>query len=266
MSEHLAGLVRRRRSARSDSAVASREADAALAAYDVAGMPPSATRLASRVASWRVGAVAVHPPRAAAAADGVGAVAGGPPRDVEKFRDELLWQEFARHWYARLGVRHAPRRPPRTRRWCRHRRRSTGWDRSMACMASTVGELERDGWLVNQTRMWLASDWSVRNGHRWQDGEDRFFTHLLDGSRAANRLGWQWTTGVGSSKHYGFSRWQVEKRAPASVSRLRTPRRLSDRGVAVRPRLRHRRAGCCSQGRRRRCARPGRSPRRRRRR
>lgn len=82
-------------------------------------------------------------------------------------------------------------------------------------MAATVGELQRDGWLVNQTRMWLSSDWSVRHGRAWQEGEDAFFAHLLDGSRAANRLGWQWTTGVGSSKHYGFSRWQVEKRAPS---------------------------------------------------
>jgi deoxyribodipyrimidine photo-lyase len=62
--------------------------------------------------------------------------------------------------------------------------------------------------------MWLASHWAVREGARWRDGEDRFFAHLLDGSRAANRLGWQWTTGVGSSKPYGFSRSQVEKRAP----------------------------------------------------
>ena len=77
-----------------------------------------------------------------------------------------------------------------------------------------VGELERDGWLVNQTRMWLASQWTVRHGADWRDGEDRFFTHLLDGSRAANRLGWQWTIGAGTGKPYGFSRWQVEKRAP----------------------------------------------------
>lgn len=85
----------------------------------------------------------------------------------------------------------------------------------MACLDAAVGELVRDGWLVNQTRMWLSADWSVRNGWRWQDGEDAFFRHLLDGSRAANRLGWQWTTGVGSSKHYGMSRSQVEKRAPS---------------------------------------------------
>ena len=142
-------------------------------------------------------------------------VDGGPTRDVGKFRDELLWQEFARHWYARLGSRtqHGVRRELE-RGSDPTPAGPDGWNRDMACLASTVGELERDGWLVNQTRMWMASDWAVRHRHPWRAGEDLFFTHLLDGSRAANRLGWQWTTGVGSSKHYGFSRWQVEKRAP----------------------------------------------------
>jgi deoxyribodipyrimidine photo-lyase len=84
----------------------------------------------------------------------------------------------------------------------------------MSCLDVTLSELEGDGWLVNQTRMWLAGHWSVREGLRWGDGEDHFFRHLLDGSRAANRLGWQWVSGAGSSKPYGFSRYQVEKRAP----------------------------------------------------
>ena len=85
----------------------------------------------------------------------------------------------------------------------------------MACVDHVVDDLERDGWLVNQTRMWLASQWGVRAGADWRAGEDEMFAHLLDGSRAANRLGWQWTVGTGSGKAYGFSRWQVEKRAPA---------------------------------------------------
>jgi deoxyribodipyrimidine photo-lyase len=83
----------------------------------------------------------------------------------------------------------------------------------MACVDLVVSELENDGWLVNQTRMWLASQWVNRAGADWRDGEDRFFRHLLDGSRAANRLGWLWTSGGGTGKPYGFSRWQVEKRA-----------------------------------------------------
>jgi deoxyribodipyrimidine photo-lyase len=39
------------------------------------------------------------------------------------------------------------------------------------------------------------------------------FRELIDGSRAANLLGWQWTVGAGTGKPYGFARWQVEKRS-----------------------------------------------------
>jgi deoxyribodipyrimidine photo-lyase len=144
------------------------------------------------------------------------AVSDAPSADRQKFRDELLWQEYARHVYARLGSRLATglRVEPAV-----SNPKAPGWDRSMACIDATIAELEGDGWLVNQTRMWLASQWAVRDRQRWQVGEDRFFAHLLDGSRAANRLGWQWTIGAGTGKHYGFSQWQVRKRAPALCTR-----------------------------------------------
>src|SRR6056297_328603 len=188
-------------------------ADAALASLDIAGY---ARRRNEVLPESRRGATALSPyirhgllslPRVSAA------VANAPGKDRQKFRDELMWQEYARHVYARVGTR--------TRNALRFEPAgdagpdgSDPWDRSMACVDATVGELERDGWLVNQTRMWLASQWTVRHGADWRDGEDRFFTHLLDGSRAANRLGWQWTIGAGTGKPYGFSRWQVDKRAP----------------------------------------------------
>jgi deoxyribodipyrimidine photo-lyase len=89
----------------------------------------------------------------------------------------------------------------------------------MACVDEMLSELEDDGWLVNQARMWLASDWSVRRGSPWQEGEDHFFRHLLDGSRAANRLGWQWVAGNATGRSYGFSRQQVERRAPELCAR-----------------------------------------------
>ena len=133
----------------------------------------------------------------------------GPSRDVAKFRDELLWQEYARHLYARVG--HALARP------LRYQPLGAGrpeLDRTMSCIDLGIAELESDGWMVNQTRMWMASHWTVREHGDWRAGEQWMFTHLLDGSRAANRLGWQWTIGAGTSKPYGFSRWQVEKRAP----------------------------------------------------
>jgi deoxyribodipyrimidine photo-lyase len=83
------------------------------------------------------------------------------------------------------------------------------------CLDATWGELAERGWITNQQRMWLASHWSVREGRGWRDGEDLLFRQLLDGSRAANRIGWQWTVGALTGKAYGFSRWQVEKRAPS---------------------------------------------------
>jgi len=137
-------------------------------------------------------------------------VAIAPYDDREKFRDELLWQEYARHLYARMGRKlFSNLRFHQT--WDRE---GDGWPEGMACVDGTAEELERDGWLVNQTRMWLASHWTVRNNAGWLHGQERMYRELLDGSRAANLLGWQWTTGSGSGKPYGFARWQVEKRAP----------------------------------------------------
>ena len=62
--------------------------------------------------------------------------------------------------------------------------------------------------------MWMASQWTVREDKGWLHGQERMHRELLDGSRAANLLGWQWTVGAGTGKPYGFARWQVEKRAP----------------------------------------------------
>lgn len=141
------------------------------------------------------------------------AVENAPARDRSRYRDELMWQEYARHLYSRVGTdlgRSLRREQPRPVGWD-----MAAWPSEMNCVAAVVGELHQDGWLVNQTRMWLSSQWAVRAGASWRDGEDEMFAHLLDGSRAANRLGWQWTVGTGSGKPYGFSRWQVHKRAPA---------------------------------------------------
>jgi len=186
-------------------------ADAALATFDVTGYArrrnevwPHERRGASGLSPWiRHGLLTL--PR-------VHAEVRGPAEDLRKFRDELRWQEYARHLYARLGG--GTGAPLRRAPVVRTSADADPWDRRMACVATNLDELERDGWLVNQTRMWLASQWSVRHGADWRVGEDRFFAHLLDGSRAANRLGWQWTIGAGTGKAYGFSRWQVQRRAP----------------------------------------------------
>lgn len=142
------------------------------------------------------------------------AVENAPGRDREKFQDELMWQEYARHLYARVGVRFFENLTFSQERDAL----GDGWQGNMHCVNQVVQELETDGWLVNQTRMWLASHWTVRNGKGWLHGQERMYRHLLDGSRAANLLGWQWTVGS-AGKPYGFARWQVEKRAPGLCMR-----------------------------------------------
>ena len=190
-------------------------ADAALAAFDVTDYArdrnevwPQQRRGASRLSPYiRHGVLTLR--------EVWEHVASGPARDVAKFRDELLWQEYARHLYARLGSRLS--RPLRAEPPTGSLDDGIGeqpWNRRMACVDLALGELVEDGWMVNQTRMWLASQWTVRHGWDWREGEDVFFTHLLDGSRAANRLGWQWTVGTGTGRPYGFSRAQVMRRAP----------------------------------------------------
>ena len=190
-------------------------ADAALVALDLAGY---ASRRNEVLPRSRRGATMLSPyirHGLLTLGEVWSATAGAADRDRDKFTDELLWQEYARHLYARLGrglaepIRFDPTPPGATPDVI-----ADPWATDMACVRLAIGELERDGWLVNQTRMWLASHWSVRHGADWRTGEERFFTHLLDGSRAANRTGWQWTIGAGTGKRYGFTRWQVTKRAP----------------------------------------------------
>lgn len=188
-------------------------ADAALDTLDLQGyarrrneVQPASRRGATALSPWIRHGLLTLPRVWAASTD-------APAADRRKFRDELRWQEYARHLYARLGHRTAaPLR--RSIQPAQAQATATPWDRSMRCVEINLDELEHDGWMVNQTRMWLASQWSVRHRADWREGEDHFFRHLLDGSRAANRLGWQWTTGRGTSKAYGFSRWQVRRRAP----------------------------------------------------
>ena len=138
------------------------------------------------------------------------AVKNAPFKDREKFRDELYWQEYARHLYARIGTRLFEN----LRFEANWQSPGDGWNREMLCMDQGGSELEDDGWLVNQTRMWQASHWTVRNNQGWLYGQEKMYQNLIDGSRAANLLGWQWTVGAGTGKPYGFARWQVEKRAP----------------------------------------------------
>ncbi|MFM8896615.1 MAG: hypothetical protein ACKOE2_14945, partial [Actinomycetales bacterium] len=92
-------------------------------------------------------------------------VADGPESDAAKFRDELLWQEYARHLYARLGsatgrsLRYAVQEFTASSSTASS---NNPWQGSARCLDQAWDEL-RAGWITNQQRMWLASHWSVRH-------------------------------------------------------------------------------------------------------
>tara|TARA_Y100000022_G_scaffold186122_1_gene182491 strand:+ start:5760 stop:6959 length:1200 start_codon:yes stop_codon:yes gene_type:complete len=131
-------------------------------------------------------------------------------KDKTKFQDELLWQEFSRHLYAIVGKNSS--------NFLNYKvaipNLNTELFEGMNCISTIEEELEISGYMVNQTRMWYASHNSLRTGNNWNKFEDYMFKHLIDGSRFANRLGWQWVMGSQTGKPYGFSKFQVEKRAP----------------------------------------------------
>lgn len=209
--QHLAGLAWGSWVA-SDIPGGQSAADAAVDSFDVAGYAsarnevwPRARRGASQLSPYiRHGMLPLR-----RVWDHVGS---GPAADVQRFRDELLWQEYSRHLYARAGS--ATRRSLRYAVPEHASSEGNPWVSAARCLDEAWQELQTRGWLPNQMRMWLASHWTVRSGLGWREGEDVFFRLLLDGSRAANRTGWQWTVGALTGKPYGFSRWQVEKRAP----------------------------------------------------
>ncbi len=131
-------------------------------------------------------------------------------KDRAKFQDELLWQEFSRHLYAIVGKK--------SREFLNYKIEKPNSNpdnyKNMNCITAIEEELEKTGYMVNQTRMWFASHNSLRVGNDWNKYEDYMFQHLIDGSRFANRLGWHWVMGSQTGKPYGFSKFQVEKRAP----------------------------------------------------
>lgn len=131
-------------------------------------------------------------------------------QDRNKFRDELLWQEFSRHLYAIIGRKNKEF----LNFYIKNDPGEVVQNQKMNCISTIENELESTGYMVNQTRMWYSSHQMFRTNNQWQESEDYMYKHLVDGSRFANRLGWHWVMGSQTGKIYGFSKFQVKKRAP----------------------------------------------------
>jgi deoxyribodipyrimidine photo-lyase len=78
----------------------------------------------------------------------------------------------------------------------------------MGCIELPLDELEEDGWVVGPSRRWLAAHWLAGDHEDPGEGEEHFFRHLIDGSRAANGLGWQ------TASNPPVTRWDIEEHAP----------------------------------------------------
>ena len=130
--------------------------------------------------------------------------------DKNKFRDELLWQEFSRHIYSIVS-----KKSKNELNFHISTDNNFNFDTTnkMNCISNIKNELEKTGYIVNQTRMWFASHFGLRDQKYWNLHEDYMFKHLLDGSRFANRLGWHWVMGSQTGKLYGFAKNQVLNRA-----------------------------------------------------
>ncbi len=59
-------------------------------------------------------------------------------------------------------------------------------------------QLLQTGWMHNRARMIVASFLVKDLLINWQEGERWFFEQLVDGDRASNNGGWQWSAGVGT--------------------------------------------------------------------
>ena len=217
MAAHLADVTDRRGGIEGSSTHRGGQtaADRALAELDVAGYSqrhrlayPQPKRVTTGLSPWiRHGLLPLDRVWAA--------VEGAAPDDAAAFRRHLLSTEYARHVYAR--ERSAPPRTASADRPASAPARgrdgggSPSWDRTMGCVDIALDELEEDGFVPPEARRWLAVHWVRHHGHRWDLGDDHLHRHLLDGSRATGRLGWQSVTGLDRPR---FSRWEVEAWAP----------------------------------------------------
>ena len=121
----------------------------------------------------------------------------------EKFRDEVLWREFAAHllWHHPV-LPDAPLRaefaampwrcdPAGLRAW---QRGQTG----IPIVDAGMRQLWQTGWMHNRVRMIVASFLVKHLMLPWQAGEAWFWDTLVDADLAQNAASWQWVAGSGA--------------------------------------------------------------------
>ncbi|MFJ5489393.1 cryptochrome/photolyase family protein, partial [Hansschlegelia beijingensis] len=125
-------------------------------------------------------------------------------RDVEKFRNELGWREFAHHLLAAfpdMARRSAsarfdgfPWRKPDAGELAAWRGGLTGYP----IVDAGMRQLWRTGWMHNRVRMIAASFLIKDLLVDWRTGEAWFWDALVDADPANNAMNWQWVAGCGA--------------------------------------------------------------------
>ena len=121
----------------------------------------------------------------------------------EKFRDEVLWREFAAHllWH-NPALPDAPlRRKFAAMPWRDDAAGLRAWQRGQTgipIVDAGMRQLWQTGWMHNRVRMIVASFLVKHLMLPWQAGEAWFWDTLVDADLAQNAASWQWVAGSGA--------------------------------------------------------------------
>ncbi|MCC6718882.1 MAG: deoxyribodipyrimidine photo-lyase [Acetobacteraceae bacterium] len=121
----------------------------------------------------------------------------------EKFRDEVLWREFAAHllWH-HPSLPDAPLRPGfAAMPWRDDPAGLVAWQRGrtgIPIVDAGMRQLWQTGWMHNRVRMIVASFLVKHLLLPWQHGEAWFWDTLVDADLAQNAAAWQWVAGCGA--------------------------------------------------------------------
>jgi deoxyribodipyrimidine photo-lyase len=125
------------------------------------------------------------------------------PRDIEVFRKEVVWREFAYHLLFHFPALRSDNfnanfdpfpwsaGPAHIEAWKRGR---TGYP----IVDAGMRQLWQTGWMHNRVRMIVASFLIKHLMADWRVGEDWFWDTLVDACPANNPASWQWVAGSGA--------------------------------------------------------------------
>lgn len=121
----------------------------------------------------------------------------------EKFRDEVLWREFAAHllWHHQ-ALPEAPLRADfAAMPWRDDPAGLRAWQQGLTgvpIVDAGMRQLWQTGWMHNRVRMVVASFLAKHLMIPWQAGEAWFWDTLVDADLAQNAASWQWVAGCGA--------------------------------------------------------------------